>query len=386
MKIMKKRQKIFNYLVLFLIVGIFSEAIMYAFGKYYILNSVASIILFDSKVTFSQTEIEKYFSTRDTVLGWPATNLIGSEQFDRTGARPSPAFPEPVNACVSLYGDSFSYGTDVDNEHAWGNVLSQSLGCRVANYGVPGYGTDQAYLRFKNNNNDEASTVILGFAALDILRIINQDRRLVWDQYQGIRLKPRFILTDNNELKYIPIPPISQKNLTDYLKHPKKYLHYEFFLPNSDYGGNSFKFPFVVSVGQALLKKRTLNFLLSQSQWLDFFDENHESKALSLLVGIFQAFDELVKERGKRPIILIIPDVRHLKYHHKNGISPVKTLLERLQQEQITYVDLSDDLLKHMGDRDICEIFAHQRALIGCGGHYNNEGNEIIANIVKEYL
>ena len=31
----------------------------------------------------------------------------------------------------------------------WVEQLSRKLGCRVANYGVSGYGTDQAYVRFQ---------------------------------------------------------------------------------------------------------------------------------------------------------------------------------------------------------------------------------------------
>jgi len=62
-----------------------------------------------------------------------------------------------------LYGDSFTEGSGVDPEHAWSNVLSQLLHCRVANFGVSGYGTDQAYMRFLNNQRDPARVVVLGF-------------------------------------------------------------------------------------------------------------------------------------------------------------------------------------------------------------------------------
>ena len=33
-------------------------------------------------------------------------------------------------------------------QDGWIERLSHKLGCRVANYGVDGYGTDQAYVRF----------------------------------------------------------------------------------------------------------------------------------------------------------------------------------------------------------------------------------------------
>ena len=78
-----------------------------------------------------------------------------------TGARFSPAYPEPGNECVTLYGDSFTYGVGVREEYAWGNTLAERLRCRVGNFGVGGYGTDQALLRFMHNPNDPSSVAVL---------------------------------------------------------------------------------------------------------------------------------------------------------------------------------------------------------------------------------
>ena len=37
------------------------------------------------------------------------------------------------------------------DKEAWSNQLSRLVGCRVANYGVSGYGSDQATIRFEQN-------------------------------------------------------------------------------------------------------------------------------------------------------------------------------------------------------------------------------------------
>lgn len=364
------------------------ELFLYAFGKFYILKSPASYLLYDENISISQNKIEEYFSRRDTMLGWPPPDFINTPRFDQSGARPSPAFPETGTARVSLYGNSFTYGTDVDDENAWGNVLSKYLGYRVANYGVSGYGPDQAYLRFKKNIGDESDTIILGFAGTDINRIVNQDRRLIAHQYGGfrIRMKPRFILTSDNKLSHIPIPFITRENYSDYIKHPRKYLKHEWSLPGSNDGGVVFEFPFTVSVGRAILKKKLRNYLSGKPSWIDLFDEDHESNALPLLVKIFQAFDKTVTERGKRPLIIIIPSITHLKYQLANNQSPVYSLLERLTEEKISYLDLTNKILKQMKNRDLCEIFAYKRMIGGCGGHYNREGNKIITEIIIEHL
>src|SRR5262249_61577432 len=102
-----------------------------------------------------------YMAERDPVLGWPSPHFENDKTRDETGSRIVPAFPDERESCLSIYGDSFTWSAEVDDEHAWGNVLSRRLGCRVANFGVRGYGSDQAYLRFLDNHCDHAPVVLL---------------------------------------------------------------------------------------------------------------------------------------------------------------------------------------------------------------------------------
>ena len=116
-----------------------------------------------------------YLRDRDPLLGWPYPSSLNQRQRDASGSRLIPAFPDPREhqVCVSVYGDSFTWGAEVDDEHASGNVLSRRLGCRVANSGVNGYGTDQAYLRFRSKVEDEAEIVILSHFSVLIMRNVN---------------------------------------------------------------------------------------------------------------------------------------------------------------------------------------------------------------------
>jgi hypothetical protein len=75
-----------------------------------------------------------------------------------------------------MYGDSFVFGSAVDDEHSWGNQIAKRLSCRVQNFGVPGYGTDQAYLRFLHNDADQAPQVILNILFENVARNVNQNR------------------------------------------------------------------------------------------------------------------------------------------------------------------------------------------------------------------
>jgi hypothetical protein len=117
----------------------------------------------------------KYIASRDATLGWSSPETFGHDGLrDARGSRINPAFPDPTKykAWISLYADSFTWGSEVDDDHAWSNILSEMLRARVANYGSPGYGTDQAFLRFSHNAGDEAQIVFLNHMSENIKRIL----------------------------------------------------------------------------------------------------------------------------------------------------------------------------------------------------------------------
>src|SRR4051794_12936979 len=79
---------------------------------------------------------ENYRKKRHPLVGWIQHGQPGDIR-----PRPSVSFPATGRECASVYGDSFAYGLEVDDSQAWPEVLSVLQGCRVANWGVPGYGT-----------------------------------------------------------------------------------------------------------------------------------------------------------------------------------------------------------------------------------------------------
>ena len=85
----------------------------------------------------------------DEDLGWPAPRDATAPPRDHTGAKLNTDFPDPGTACAAAYGDSFVWGEEVAPAEGWIEQLSRLIGCRVSNYGVSGYGTDQSFVRFQ---------------------------------------------------------------------------------------------------------------------------------------------------------------------------------------------------------------------------------------------
>ena len=382
-----KRMKITASVLILIVVLGGIETVSYVFGKHYLAGSPLSFIVYARHYEFGDEEVANYFSRRDPLLGWPPLDAYGTEYYDLAGARPSPTFPPNASACVSLYGDSYTYSTAVDGPaDAWGNLLSERLRCRVANYGVAAYGTDQAFLRYRENPNDDSDIVIMGVTTVDILRIVNQDRRLIWGPDSGLAFKPRFVVSPSGGLEDVAIPDIRARDIPQYVGAPEAYLLNEWFLPDSEGGPVTFEPPYSLALVRGLISERVLAKLLGKPSWLGFYAEEHGSGALPLLLAILDEFGRTAEVRGQRPIVLIIPTSQDLWYMRKTGANPVASLLDGLTDRELEYVDLTPTILERLGDRDICDIFA--RDIIGnyCWGHYNNEGDGIIASLVFEHL
>jgi hypothetical protein len=142
-------------------------------------------------------------------LGWPAN--------DSPRAAPS----EQNSVCGSAFGDSMTYGTEVEDEEAWVHLLSRRLGCSVSNYAVPAYGLDQAVLRYERSAT-QGKFVILGL----FLEMIRRSVAASWTFYAPVeplavyQIKPYFSL-DGESLRLHPIPEptreaIAAHHLDDY--------------------------------------------------------------------------------------------------------------------------------------------------------------------------
>src|SRR5262249_4564328 len=119
------------------------------------------------------------------VLGWryAANYRKGLNRLNAAGLRSDHEYqktPPSGLLRIAAFGDSFVYGSEVDGKEAWPAVLEQNRRIEVLNYGVPGYGTDQAYLRYQGEGDEyRPQLVLLGFVSADLARAVNVYRRFL---------------------------------------------------------------------------------------------------------------------------------------------------------------------------------------------------------------
>lgn len=326
-------------------------------------------------------EYSKYLTIRENTLGWPNPDRFGHDSMhDFSGSRITPSFLDPskYKTRISLYGDSFTWGDQVDHDHAWGNILSDMLQVRVANYGVSGYGSDQAFLRFLHNTGDEANIVFLNHLSENIIRNINQYRQLLYAG-EGLGFKPRFIIQRSGNLELIPTPYFSETEYSDVVKDPGSHLPYEYFIPNGPSGIQKLSFPYTWTFLKCF-RNFHIRAKLRQVPWYaEFYDTDHPSKALNVTMGILKQFHEDALARGKTPIITIIPDEPDLVFFRKKGRWPYQSLIDELKNQSIEVFNFGEGVMRHLGADDIQVVFNDSH-------HFNEKENHILASIAFEYL
>jgi len=307
------------------------------------------------------------------------------------GFRFSPAGQGLGSPCVSLYGDSMTFGAEVSDAAAWGNVLTELLGCRVDNYGVSGYGTDQAYLDFKHRHNkasDKAPIVILSHLSENIVRNITQNFSLIYND--GLMLKPRFIIDGDGSLRLIEKPHLSPDDWGMFVKDMGKLLQEEFLLPDKTLlSKRRMFFPHFISVPYVFTYKRIYASMLSTFgvlPWFsDLYDPKHPSQALQITRDILSNFYKDAKQYAKTPIIFILPTSRDLIYFQKTGKWSYANLLTVLSEKGILQsLNLGPQLLERIGGGDLCDYFCTYKTTRS--GHYTEKGNRVLAEVARDAI
>jgi hypothetical protein len=152
------------------------------------------------------------YSRFDAVLGWTTrpghVSRDGRIHVNAQGLRATrdhAALPAPGVRRVLACGESFTFGEEVADADVWCARLEAHVpDLEVLNYGVGGYGTDQALLRLEREGRGPAEAVLVGLLLENIGRNVNRYRPL-WYPLSQPAAKPRYRATDGG-LVLVPQP------------------------------------------------------------------------------------------------------------------------------------------------------------------------------------
>jgi hypothetical protein len=310
----------------------------------------------------------------DRELGW--THHYDTPFGERPRAR------EYGHSLALAFGDSFTHGDEVAHDETWPQALAELLEADVYNFGVGGYGLDQALLRFRQvSPRIQAPLVLIAFELRNIDRVVNRYRPFLLPG-TGIALpKPRFVLR-GGRLELLPNPVTTAEGL-DRLADPA----FVESMGEQDYWysvarGPRLSFPYTRLLFDRSIWSQALAARSFRGEVAPRPDENLWQVAgpRALYLAILDAFVAEVTGLGSRPVLVLLPGFH--AFHHLRRSSPVVGL---------------DEVLSHCGSRGYT-CFDGLTALVNDpqgrkadvffrpGGHTSPAANRLVAASLAEFL
>jgi hypothetical protein len=236
----------------------------------------------------------------------------------------------PAKRRIAIVGDSFTFGLEVRYEETWGHQLERALGSevQVLNFGVDGYGVDQADLRYERDALSWRPDVV-------ILGVINDDLRRTMGVYAFLSFpggeipfsKPRFVVRgDGLALLNVPLPTpgtiFAKGSITElpFVEHDASYRRdeWEWHVYDSLY---------------------SVRFLLSRFPRWPVAGPTVSDEALRSVNGeLLRRFARLAREQGSTPIIVYFPTRTDFMREASGGVSVAR---EVLRAYRLPYVDMT---------------------------------------------
>lgn len=293
-----------------------------------------------------------FFYFYDTLIGWKLkpnitnkkditneskNNILVNTNSKGFRGKEEYSYSKPKNKVrILIIGDSFSFGTDVNDNETFPYYLQKMLpNTEIINMGVAGYGNDQMLIYLKNTGiKYKPDIVILGAILGDMIRNLQNFR-----DYS----KPKFI-QKNNDLVLTNIP----------VAKPEEILRYDWLRPRIIDLYSMIKFQYQSSTGQLGKEAELIT-----------------KPILSEIVRICDSIQAL-------PVFVFIPTDDQIRDSIQN-ISFDKAVLSLYK---------IDDKVKYFSTLPYFRSANKKGEKIKptYSGHWNPEANHLIALAIKDYL
>jgi len=225
--------------------------------------------------------------------------------------------------------------------------------------------------------------VILGIFAENVVRNVVDYRSFLGQAPHPLWLKGRFRLDTAGALVWSARPKLDAAGFIALHREPKRILPHGYALPDTRDGPVSIRFPYTIAALRIALAPRVLTRLTDRPSWADFFDRDHPSGALLLTTAILEAFAREVRERGKHPLVVMLPGASDFRAQAKFGAFQYRPLVEAMTARKVEVFDAGPALRAALGVRNHCELYVQPA---DCSGHYGVAGGAIVAQVVAAEL
>lgn len=336
-------------------------------------SSEKSYLLYDPELGWSSrphgsSENGLYSANGDSIR-MPSANMAVSKD------------PRPGVLRISVFGDSFTHGDEVRFEDTWGNRLENNMKAlgidtEILNFGMAGYGMDQALLRWrKDGRSFSPDIVIFGLCTENMGRNLNLIRPVYRCQGGVPFSKPRFIIAENGGLKIVNVPAVPPGELIRIIKDPGSWdpMKHERWFDERDYT-NSF-------LRKSRLFALIERFVDKAMQSLKMFkDKNNiavtDDESIRLAVKIIREFRDDARSKGSEFYVVFLPSRNEIMAPAGGRDLFCGKLLEYLEKD-VKVIHAEYGMRRQADISGVESLFQ---------GHYNALGNRCVADAITEHI
>jgi hypothetical protein len=266
---------------------------------------------------------------------WPPLYRANAQGF-RAEREYSPV-PPAGTVRVSAFGDSFTHGDEVGFHDTWTARLERD-GLEVLNFGVGGYGLDQALLRYRiEGKRYHPRVVLIGYMSEDLERSVNVYRPFSHPDSHTPLAKPRFRL-EHDSLVLEPNPVPTAAGYRALLDSPAVALPRlgadDYFYRTQEHAG-----PWDV-LGTVRLGKLALRVVRQSNGPIIRSTYNPRSEAFRVTLATLAEFVQEVRADGAEPMIVIFPTRFDIGRYWRRGTRSYDVLRAALDSLRLPYLDL----------------------------------------------
>jgi hypothetical protein len=280
--------------------------------------------------------------------------------------------PPPGKVRIVTVGDSFTHSDEVGNAQTWQHALESRRGdLELLNLGVPGYGTDQALLRWRRDGRCfESQFVILGIWPENVCRNLSVIRYYLVPT-EGYTSKPR-LLVEGAGLRVINSPVLDRDELIETLVDPESRP----LLANDSWYSERETQPSCLQGSRTFRIAQSLWALRERQQARRRLYSGADPSGIDITVAIAAQFAREVRAAGSTPLVVLIPMRDLLPMHTDSAMFP---LVKALREHGIDVLDLGPDFGRAARERGLERIYTAQ-------GHHSAEGNSLFADVLERQL
>jgi len=330
--------------------------------------------------------VEQGMTRFDPELGWCTVAGQGtgpdaqpSYSYNALGARARREYaPQPPEHVVRLacFGDSFTHGDEVGDPDTWESQVEQlTPRIEALNFGVGGYGTDQALLRFRRVGLQGARVACLGLLVENIGRNVNRYRPFYWPPTPSCVAKPRFVLRQG-QLELLPIPYRSRSELLSAVRGDRVAQD----LARHEYWIDETRWTWIAPSSLARFAAGWLAYRRREPRRI-YADRSGEPYRTTLELLI--EFHRGTLERGaEASLVIVFPSRKELAACADGGPVFWQPLVDDVRARGVEVLDVTPLLLEAWESSND----EAGRAALFSGGHYSRLANGLVASALRAWV